>query len=97
MEKENELESHFLITVPGEWKTEFPLWSNGPFGIFNETKSGAFPASGGCFRGFTTTCPWLGKEICTNVPELPHYQLLPFSSQKELCRLSDVAEKARGT
>lgn len=28
VEKKNELESHFLITVPGEWKTEFPSWSN---------------------------------------------------------------------
>lgn len=28
MEKKNELESHFLITVPREWKTEFPSWSD---------------------------------------------------------------------
>lgn len=26
--KKNELESHLLMTVPGEWKTEFPSWSN---------------------------------------------------------------------
>lgn len=26
--KKIELESHFLIIVPGEWKTEFPSWSN---------------------------------------------------------------------
>lgn len=26
--KKNDLESHLLIIVSGEWKTEFPLWSN---------------------------------------------------------------------
>jgi hypothetical protein len=26
--KKSDMESHLLIIVPGEWKTEFPLWFN---------------------------------------------------------------------
>lgn len=91
--KKNDLESHLLIMVSGEWKTEFPLWSNYSLVSLMKPNHESFQVPAWCFRGLIFTCLGLWKKIFNNFPKFPYYPLFPFSSQKNVGHFPN----ARGT